>query len=159
MTSSGYRCSHCSRPLGGVHLSLDRAVKQHVVSQGPNSQTEVVTAICWAMRLYHDDVCRQGDEKNVFDQLKLTSTYPGGATTVPCNRCAAPVDRRQPYVCYEYLTYQPQEGAMKHGAEVYQVLGIQVLAVLCRNCEGPDIPDDGSQTSVAPIEEQQRSWT
>lgn len=157
MTLAALRCWLCAMPLGDHHLSLDRNVRKYVVTVGGTPGTVVDTLNSWAMRLYDDDICRQADEEAVVNQLGLQSAFPGEATVVPCSRCGTSVDRRHWHVSYDYTEYRVNRDTKEDGTEVLKVMDSRALAVLCRDCEEPDVPGDEFAAELQQHQERTRT--
>jgi hypothetical protein len=98
---------------------------------------------------YDSQDCRALHEPQLVAELKLKTTHPGTETVTPCSRCAAPVDRTQPHVSYNYL-----QGDMIDWA-ITNITDSTELAVVCRDCEEPD--DPATQTAAAVIDQTERS--
>lgn len=149
-TTNPFRCSICEKPIGNLHLCLDRRIEQLGVM---NHEGQPVTRIDIAHRetllMYCGHDCWQAHQADLAAALELKKTYPAFGFVTPCCRCGKPVNRTQPYVCYSISEVEIEGSDVMIG----HCIDDNDFAVLCRECEMPDSPA-AEQSADNTIEEE-----
>lgn len=130
-----FECHVCDGNFMTPLRTLDRRVLSESLAE-VNGEIQRTHHIHVAEDIYQYDskACRTAHEPIVIAQLKIKSPYPGSGTVVPCSRCGAPVDRTSPHVSYAWVTleFRDDQDIIGH------CTGDTELAVLCKQCEGPE---------------------
>jgi len=136
--SNVFRCTICHGVIGKPYIGLDRRTQRYEQGSWKGKlQTVVTTLDALEMFRYDSPDCWQLHQPQVVAELQLISTYPSGATVVPCSRCGAPVDRKLPHISYAVVEMELSETSR---GLTGKVIDDKELAVLCRDCEEPDEP-------------------
>lgn len=144
----GLHCSVCSQALGETFFALDHRVEYITVTENGGQTITAVHILNSSIRsMYCSPACWNSHESEVAAALQLQQTYPAFSFVTPCSRCAQPVNRTQPYICYSLaemsLTAEPEW--------VGQVIDDHDYAVLCKQCKAPGL--DVATTTIEIPEE------
>jgi hypothetical protein len=148
-----FRCRACQQIVGSHHVTLDRNTQQFTTKMHEGKLWNcIVRLTAQELFRYCDQDCRAQHEPQVVAELELKTTYPSNQSPTPCCRCGAPVDRTQPHVSYGYLEANAVQTAT---GEEDQVVGDVELAVLCPDCEAPDVAPAAAAEAFDDIQEQE----
>lgn len=148
-----FRCRTCQQIVGNPHVTLDRNTQQYTTGMRKGKLMNCIKVLyAQEMFRYDSQTCRAQHEPQVVAELKLQTTYPSHKSPTPCCRCGAPVDRTQPHISYGYLEANTVQTAT--GEEEQMVDDVE-LAVLCPDCEAPDLAPAEVAETCADIHEQQ----
>ncbi len=149
-----FRCRMCHQVIGKPYISLDRRTERWSMGLHDGKVMPVVTVTA-AQELFRYDSpdCRKIHEPQVIAELQIKTTYPDSSgSVVPCSRCGSSVDRSLPHVSYGYLETELDAQGM-----VVTVIDETELAVLCRDCEEPDGPQDEAAAVASDQQERTRA--
>lgn len=147
-----FRCDVCGHPAENPFLSLDRRVEKLSVSTDEGKPvTSINVAACQTLFTYCGHECWQAHQPDVADTLELKSTFPAFSFVTPCCRCGKAVNRTQRYVCYNIseLNVEGEDVLIGH------CIDDQDFAVLCRECEEPDLPAAAAESDNTEKEEEE----
>ncbi len=150
-----FRCRICHEVIGKPYISLDRSTQRYGRRFWKGkSQTAVTILASQEMFRYDSQDCWLLHRPQVVAELQLKTTYPSGATLVPCSRCGAQVDRTLPHISYSVVEMDLAETPK---GLVGTVLDDKELAVLCRDCEEPDEPSAEAAAEIQHRQERARA--
>ena len=136
--ATGFRCCICSQPMETGYFCLDRRIEtQSTIEHDGKPTTAINISVCQTMFMYCSADCWHLHEPQMAADLQLKSSYPAFGSVTPCSRCGTPVTRTEPYVAYniselKFTTFEPHM--------IAQCMGDKDFAILCRDCEEPDLP-------------------
>lgn len=132
-----FSCSVCQKAIGNPHLCFDRRIEKLAVMQHDGKP---VTSIHIAQRdtlfMYCSHECWQAHLPDIAAALELKHTYPASSFVSPCCRCGMSVNRTHPYICYSISEMELDGDDVLIG----HCLDDHDFAILCRDCEEPDLP-------------------
>jgi hypothetical protein len=151
-----FRCRACQQLVGNPHVTLDRNTQQFTIQTHEGKRWNCIVRLT-AQEMFRyggGQACRAQHEPQVVAELELQTTYPSHHSPTPCCRCGAPVDRAQPHVSYGYLEANTVQTAT---GEEDQVVGDIELAMLCPDCEAPDVAPDAAAEAFDDVQEQEEN--
>ncbi|CAM5779631.1 hypothetical protein ACFSL5_16325 [Ottowia pentelensis] len=137
-----FLCSVCQQEFSSPLRTLDwRRQRLAFQEVGDAIQSTLHIEDADALRNYCSAQCRDCNEPDFIDALKLKFLSPKVEPVMPCGHCGGPVDSSQPHTAFAQVTLQLNESG-----EVVQCTGDRQLAVLCASC---DPHDDAEQAAEA----------
>lgn len=148
MTPPKFCCCICNQPVGGTFLCFDRRIEKVVVETHDGRRvTACHIAFHETLLIYCSEGCWRSGQGDVASALKLRHTFPAFSFVTPCCRCGKAVNRTHHYLNYSISEVQPEGDAVEH------CINDQDFAVLCTDCELPDISETESEHRAAHDEE------
>jgi hypothetical protein len=141
----------CNQAIQNPYLSFERRVeKLSVIEQGGKPVTAINIATCQVMFMYCSHECWQTHQSEIAEALELKVTFPAFNFITPCCRCGKAVNRTQHYVCYS-ISEMEMEG---DDVLIGHCLDDHDFAVVCRDCEEPDLTDTATASDNTKEEEE-----
>ncbi len=130
-------CDHCGAPIGDPHLSFDRRIEYASVQIYQGQPNDVVNIVQdESLKIFCSHACWHETAPELAKALVLKYTYPAFTHVTPCSRCAKPINRSKPYVCYNLSEIAMEDGDVMIG----HCIDNNDFAVLCPECEKPQSP-------------------
>ena len=139
-----FRCRICHQVIGKPYHCLDRRTQQWSMGVHDGKVMPCITVMAaQEMFRYDSKDCQDLHEPQLIAELHHKTTYPSSHSVVPCSRCGSSVDRSVAHVSYAFAVEDPDVTG-----QVVTVIDETELAVLCRDCEEPDGPQDEAAAAI-----------
>lgn len=135
-----FYCENCDKPFRSPLFDLTKEFERTIFNEAQLAEVEIIGAVSVANFCSHE--CREEIRDVLLQQENIRATYPDIGAIETCARCGGSVLMTEFHLTYvETKTLHDwEEDSFK-----VNVADVQVIAVVCRNCQ---VPPFGGSASV-----------